>query len=143
MLGCVFIPALCDPLAITPHLQQGQGFFALSPSASLGTNGFFDLSQDLPENQDFSLGLCCVTLTLDPLRNTKRTKMAQRWDGRPRDLFCIKRLRPSCCQPDAGWVALKSSSLNPHAWGAGRSISRSASLGRRCERRGWGCTWHH
>lgn len=82
-----------------PSPLAGARLFALSPSASLGTNGFFDLSQDLPENQDFSLGLCCVMVTLDPLINTKMTKMAQRWDGRPRDLFCMKRLRPSCCQP--------------------------------------------
>lgn len=49
----------------------------MNTQASLGTNGFFDLAQDSPKKLDFSMGLCCVTVTLDPLKNTKMTKMGR------------------------------------------------------------------
>ena len=76
VLDFIHALALCALVAITPDLQQEQGF-ALNTPASLGTNGFFDLTQDSLEKLDFSMGLCCVTVTLDPHTNTKMTKMAQ------------------------------------------------------------------
>ncbi|KAL6091295.1 hypothetical protein STEG23_006167, partial [Scotinomys teguina] len=52
----------------------------LTPTASMRIR-----AQDLSENPDFNLGLCCVTLTLEPFINTDMTKMVRHWDDRKKD----------------------------------------------------------